>query len=75
MRVNMVIASSDSVACRIFIGCTDVANEFGAWLQLQGWHVRIEGDIDPRTQPRIREEEEMAAALTAEYDKWLGANR
>lgn len=74
MKANMVIASTDSMACRVFIGCTDVATEFAAWLQMNGWHVRIEADVDPRTQPRIREEEETAAALTTEYDRFLKEN-
>jgi hypothetical protein len=70
MKLNMVVASSETVACRVFIGCTDTATEFAAWLQLQGWSVRIEADVEPAAQPRLKEEEEMAAVLTGAFEKW-----
>jgi hypothetical protein len=71
VKLNMVVASSEAMACRVFIGCTDLANDFGAWLQLQGWSVRIEADVEPAAQPRLKEEEEMAAVLTGAFEKWL----
>lgn len=66
----MVIASSDSTACRVFIGCLDFAIEFAAWLQLNGWFARIETDVDPHSQPRITEEADLAGVLVAQYDRW-----
>jgi hypothetical protein len=70
VKLNMVVASSEAVACRVFIGCTDLANEFGVWLQANGWVVRIEADVEPAAQPRLKEEEEMAAVLTGAFEKW-----
>lgn len=74
MKANMVIASSDATACRVFIVDTDFAIDFASWLQLNGWHARIEDDVDPRTQPRIYEEEALAGALVAQYDRWKKEN-
>jgi hypothetical protein len=73
MKLNMVVASNEHFACRIFIGCDDLANEFGAWLQSTGWEVRIEGDVDPRAQPRLTEEEEIAAALMESFNRFRTA--
>lgn len=69
----MIIATADAFGTRIFIGCADLAVEFAAWLQMNGWQVRIEADVDPRSQPRLKEEEEVAAVLVSEFDKWKGA--
>lgn len=70
IRVYMVVASSESLAARVFIGCEDMAHEFGAFLQENGWTVRIESEIDPRTQPRLKEEEDAAGALIAAFEQW-----
>lgn len=70
MKMSMVVASSDAMACRVFIGCARTAEEFGVWLRASGWHVRIEPGVDPRTQPRIKEEEETAAVLVNTYELW-----
>lgn len=71
VRVNMVVASTEEVAFRTFIGCTDFATEFAAWLEVVGkWHVRIEPDVNPAAQPRLKEEMELAGAMLAQFDKW-----
>lgn len=66
----MVVAHNEAMACRVFIGCEDTAVEFASWTQMNGWKVRIEADIDPRTQPRLKEEEDVAGALVSAFEQW-----
>lgn len=70
VRVNMVVASTEDVAFRAFVGCNDLAVDFAAWLSVNGWHARIEPDVNPAAQPRLKEEMDLAGSMLAEFDKW-----
>lgn len=74
MKLFMVVAHNPSMAFRTFLGCEDTAVEFAAWLEMNGWKARIEADVNPQAQPRIKEEEEVAMALVVAFDQWRSAS-
>jgi hypothetical protein len=71
MNVNMILAQNDQYGVRIFIGCDDMAVEFGAWLMHNGWKVTITGDVKSEEVPRTPLEVEMATALCRLYEQHL----
>lgn len=70
MNVNMVVAAHDEIAFRTFIGCDEIAVDFAAWLSVNGWHARIEPDVNPLSQPRLKEEMDLAGEMLAKFDKF-----
>lgn len=73
MTTNKVIADSEGVTIRCFVGQLDCAVDFAQFLATNGWNVEISANVKPAEHPRLKEEIEAAEALAEAYDRWNAA--